>query len=300
MATKRKTTPSRKSRSWKDIDQNVKPKSMSDVARKRLLMQRVRKFALIAVAIMVGGFVGRAVLLSEKGPELLAKAGRELPVREIEVESDGSITRKWILEYLDLDREKVDLLTLNLVELKERLMEVPQIQTAEVARKFPDTLAISISERVPIAKIAAVDKRGSRAILTVDGEGVVYSGVNYSKKRLKRLPYLDGIRLKRSAAGGFENVLGMDEVARLFYEASAYAPGIYSTWSVVSLEALPSIITKSKAARKVVFQPSGYRDQLARLDYILDYYRGNLLNPIPVVDLTLGSQVPVKAVLARR
>lgn len=300
MAVKRKTTPSRSSRSWKDINQNVKPKSMSAAARKRLLAQRVRKFALITVAIIVGGFVGRAVLLSEKGPELLAKAGRELPVRNIEIQTDGSITRGWILDYLDLDREEIDLLTLSLVDLKERLTRVPQIRSVEVERKFPDTLAISVSERIPIAKIAAVNKRGSREILTVDEQGLVYSGVNYSKKRLKILPYLDGIRLKRSPAGGFENVSGMDEVAKLFYEASTYAPGIYSSWEVVSLEAMPSVITKSRTARKVIFQPGDYRAQLARLDYILDYYRGNLINPIPVIDLTLGSQVPVQAVLAKR
>jgi len=300
MAARRNPSISRKSRSWKDIDQNVKPKAMSDVARKRLLTSRFRKFALIAVAVVIGAFVGRAVLLSEKGPELLAKAGRELPVREIEVETDGSITRRWILEHLELDREFLDLLTLDLGTLKARILELPQVRGAEVARKFPDTLSISIEEREPIAKVAALDKRGRRTLLAIDGEGVVYSGVNYSRKRMKSLPYMDGIRLKRDPDGGFQNISGMDEVARLFFEASAYAPSIYRSWQVVSLEAFPNIITKSKVAKEVVFKPGDYRAQLSRLDYILDYYRGNLLNPIPMVDLTLGGQVPVKAVLAER
>jgi len=298
MAQKRKTTISRKSRSWKDIDQNVKPKAMSDVARKRMLTARVRKFALIAVAVVIGGFVGRALLLSEKGPELLAQAGRELPVREIKIETDGFITDQWILDYLELNREEIDLLTLDLISLKENLMKVSQIRTAEVAREFPDTLAIFVSEREPLAKIAGVDKRGNRNLLTVDADGVVYSGVNYSKKLLRNLPYLDGIRLKRADEGGFKEVKGMDEVSKLLDEASAYAPAIYRSWMIVSLAEFPNIITKSKAVKKAVFKPGDYRSQLAQLDYILDYDRGNRVDPIPMVDLTLGSQVPVEVSVA--
>lgn len=293
MATKKAKKTARKSNSWKDIDQDVRAKSMSSVAFKRMIFGRCRKtFVVIGViAALWGG--AKLFVMTDDFSNALMQAGRALPLKTIETESDV-LDRDWILKRLDLNRDGLNLLSLDLGAMKERLEDHPQILSAELARQLPDTLFISIEERDPIAKVLASDLERGRITLLVDAEGVVYEGVGYDRKRVRALPFLDGIRLKRND-GRFEPIVGMDVLEGLLSEARMIAPHLYSSWKVVSMEAWPNIVVKSEFAREVVFEPSpdGYRRQLAELDYIIDHHRSRSINRVARVDLTLKSQVPV-------
>jgi len=293
MATKKANKNARKPNSWKDIDQDVRVKSMSSAAFKRMIFGRCRKTLVVigAIAALWGG--AKLFLMTDDFSKALTQAGRALPLKTIETESDV-VDRDWILKRLDLNRDGLNLLSFDLGAMKERLEDHPQILRAELARQLPGTLFISIEERDPIAKILASDVERGRITLLVDAEGVVYEGVGYDRKRIRALPSLDGIRLKRND-GRFEPIAGMDVLEGLLSEARTIAPHLYSSWKVVSMEAWPNIVVKSEFAREVVFEPSpdGYRRQLAELDYIIDHHRSRSINRVARVDLTLKSQVPV-------
>ncbi len=293
MAPRKAKKKARQSRTWKDIDQDVKAKSMSSTALKRMLLGRCKKaaiFLVLAVALALGA---RAFLMTEDVSSVLSKAGRSLPIKSIETESDA-LGHEWILDYLDLNGEGLDLLGIDLAEMKQRLESYPQIVSADLARQFPDTLFITIEEREPVAKVFAADIERGRVTLLVDGEGVVYEGFGYDSKRVKALPSLDGIRLKRKD-GVFEPIDGMEMVAKLLSEAQSIAPHLYRSWRVVSLAESPNILVKSRFAREMIFEPSpnSFRRQLAELDYIIDYHKGRSLSRVDKVDLTLQTQVPV-------
>ena len=67
-------------------------------------------------------------------------------------------------------------------------------------------------------------------------------------------------------------------------------------WQIVSLERDEVLIAKGKYAKEVVFdRHADFRNQLGKLDYILDYYRTSQNGRIENVDLTLGDQVPVRS-----
>lgn len=293
MATKKPMKTARRSKSWKDIDQDVRAKSMSSTAFKRMFFARCRKSVITIVAIAAIAVGAKLFLETEDVSSALTQAGRALPLKMVETESDV-LDREWILHYLDLNRDGLNLLTLDLGEMKQSLESYSQIRSAELARQLPDTLFVSIQEREPIAKIIASDVDRARITLLVDQEGVVYEGIGYDSKMVRSLPSLDGIRLKRKD-GGFEPISGMDVVEVLLTEARTLAPHLYRSWKVVSMEAWPNIVVKSDFAKEAVFEPTpgGYRRQLAELDYIIDYNKSRSVNRVARVDLTLKSQVPV-------
>lgn len=279
---------------WKDIDQGVKPKTMSKASKQRVLMGRVRWFLGVAAIVVVVVVVAKFVLFSPVGPRLLAQAGEALPVARVEVTTDGVLSREFVLNMMELHEGETDLLALDIDVLKDRLIAIPQVRDAEVERHFPDSLAITIEEREPIVRILARRATGETIALLVDGEGYVFEGEDFDTKFLRSLPSLGGVSLKREGRG-YARIDGMKDVNDLLMEAKAVAPHIYRSWRVVSLEQSPNIVVRSKFAKEVIFEPGNYRQDLAQLDYVLDYYRGQVVNTVASIDLTLGNQVPVRA-----
>ena len=300
MDRKKESGASRKTNSWKDIDQDVKAKGISKTAFKRILLSRCRAVGAIVGAFLILAAALKLFVMNEDLSVSLSKAGRALPVKAILLESDA-LPRDWVLEYLDLSDRELDLLGLDIGQLKTKLESHPQALSVEIARQLPDTLFISVNEREPVAKVLAEDARRGRLTLLVDRYGIVYEGIGYGAKQIKSLPYLDGIRL-RQAEGGFEPLIGMEPVANLLSQAREVAPHLYQSWKVVSLAEYPSLIVKSGFVREVVFEKdkSDFRRQISRLDYIVDYYKSHAYSKVAKVDLTMNSQVPVEQTLVAR
>ncbi len=282
------------SRTWRDISQGVKPKSMSSAAWKRMQLGRVKKIGAILVLALalLAGF--RFATNVEQGPLLLSQAGKTLPVRYVQTQSDGVLDREWILGQLGLDQLGGDLLKIDITSVRRKLEDSAQVRKAQIEKRFPETLFVSVEEREPIARIVARSLQGNRLQLLVDAEGVVYEGIGYDSKLIASLPYLDIEGLKKED-GKFAKLEGLDEVGELLNEAKTIAPHLYRTWKVVSLRESPNIIVKSRNVKEARFEPKNYRSQLVKLDYIIDYNRSRMMNRVSKIDLTLGSQVPVKA-----
>ena len=120
----------RRSKSWKDIDQDVRAKSMSSTAFKRMFFARCRKSVITIVAIAAIAVGAKLFLEAEDVSSALTQAGRALPLKMVETESDV-LDREWILHYLDLNRDGLNLLTLDLGEMKQSLESYSQIRSAE-------------------------------------------------------------------------------------------------------------------------------------------------------------------------
>lgn len=300
MDRKKESEASRKTNSWKDIDQDVKAKGISKTAFKRILLSRCRAVGAIVGAFLILAAALKLFVMNEDLSVSLSKAGRALPVKAILLESDA-LPRDWVLEYLDLSDRELDLLGLDIGQLKTKLESHPQVVLVEIARQLPDTLFISVNEREPVAKVLAEDAQRGRLTLLVDRYGIVYEGIGYGAKQIKSLPYLDGIRL-RQAEGGFEPLIGMEPVANLLSQTREVAPHLYQSWKVVSLAEYPRLIVKSGFVREVVFEKdkSDFRRQISRLDYIVDYYKSHGYSKVAKVDLTMNSQVPVEQTLVAR
>lgn len=297
MATRTPTPANRRKRkanTWKDIDQSVKPKAMSSASERRVWMGRVKAtLSVVAVVLALGGALYFLPKL-EAGPELLTKAGESLPISNIDVVTNGSLDRAYILKVLNV-AEDANLLSVDLDDMKERLESIGQVKAAVVSRRFPDALEVTVVEREPMARILAQRSNGERLMLFVDDSGEVFEGDRLDPKIARSLPFLDGVALSKKEEG-FSRIENIGPVANLLSEARAIAPHLYSGWRIVSLERENRLIAKGKNAKEVVFdQNADFRNQLGKLDYILDYYRSSQVGGIESVDLTLGDQVPVRS-----
>ncbi len=253
----------------------------------------------LACACLLGGAWAALELYRtwENDPARLREPARAVPLRQVLFATDGVLDRAWIDRTLALPRG-ASLMTLDLAALERRLLASGQVRSVVLRRRFGDsTLLVTVQERTPVARLMVQAGGGAPALRLAAADGVVYEGVGYEPAGLARLPWLDGIALRRAAPGGFEPIERMDLVARLLSAAEGLVPELCAGWEVVSLARLPGdgeIVVRSREIPEIIFMADGdYARQLAKLDYIVDNLRAHGAPPVASVNLALGGQVPV-------
>lgn len=284
-------------RSWRHIRQEVTPLAMSRQGRRRRLAMWFKAGALAGVAAATGWGAYAIVHSWTTDRAALASAVHSEPVREIVRLTDGVLTTDWVVQTLALPKS-ASLMTLDLPALRDRLLAQSQVHVAVLTRKFPDTLVVTLQERTPVARVQAADGSGQAKQLLVAKDGVVYDGLNYDKQMLAGLPWLDGLRLVKSATG-YEPVAGMADVAALLGTAQLEAPHLYREWLIVSLARLAGhdeIVVKAQELPEIVFsRKRDFFKQIAQLDTVLDAARRLESKPALLsVNLALEGQVPVR------
>ncbi len=273
-------------RSWRDIPQQLKPRAMSAGGRRRVWRRSLRSVMAILAIVFIGVVAwGVSEALQDQGPGSAARAADATPVKEIALATDGVLDRAWITRTLALPKAAT-LMELDLDQLHDRLLAGGQVRSATVARKFPATLAVTLAERMPVARIMAQLADGATRELLVARDGVVYEGAGYDPAIVNSLVWLDGVKLVRTR-DRFQPITGMEPVADLLAKARNEAPHLYATWKVISLARLESdneLVVSSTVVEKVTFSVAvDFFRQLALLDVLVDTGQ-----PLKDVDLAIG------------
>jgi len=282
-------------RSWRDIPQNVKPRAMSREGRRRVKLRALR----IAAAAGVIGLAGwgawevTAALRSQGG--LPGAAGGAAPVRELSLSTDGVLDKAWLARTLALPPD-ASLMDLDLEGLRARLLASGQARSAAIVRKFPSTLAVSLSERSPVARLAAPGAGPGDPALLVARDGVSYQGTGYDPAMTGSLPWLVG-ESAPGPGGRPAPIPGMGTVAELLSRAQLEAGPIYRSWKSIDVSRLETdgeIVALTRDGLRETFgaQEDFYR-QLAKLDLLLDAAAGKPGEVIRDINLSLGGQVSV-------
>ena len=254
--------------SWRDITQGVSSRVMSAPGRRRRGMNIARAVLSFLILGGLAALVAYLVQGFDRPAETLAPVVRAEPLREIVVLTDGVLDDAWASRMLNLP-EGIGLMAVDLDAACATLLRAGQVRTAVVARDFPDTLVITLEERLPVVRIMAALEPGKHEPLVVARDGVVYRPVNNNAAMLAALPWLDGVRLTR-AGDEFAPLVGIDTVADLLLTAQQEAPHLVGTWKVVSLEEAPRLVVRTRDIRQIVFDSVNVRRQLAWLDHILE------------------------------
>jgi hypothetical protein len=284
----------RAARSWRDIPQPVKPRTMSRGGRWRLYASGLR---IAFAAVIAGGIawgVWRVAGAVQGDPGAIPASARSTPVRAPELVTDGAHTPAWLVRTLALPADAT-LMELDLEQLHRRLLDDGQVLGARLTRHFPDRLVVHVMERVPVARVMA-EWVGRRFPLLVARDGTIFPGEGYAEKMLNALPWLDGVALVRHG-DGFAPIAGMHAVADLLAKAQVEAPHLYRTWNVVSLaryELDRELEVRTFNRTTIVFNAAHlFLPQLGRLDYIWRRLEGGTAGPVRV-DLSHGWEVPVR------
>lgn len=179
------------------------------------------------------------------------------------------------------------------IHRKKLLLEAHgQVQSA-VIRRLPDRLIIDIQERMPVVRLVTRDEFGEMVDYLVDRTGYVYSGTGYDRHELSTLPFVAGVRLKRTE-NGFRRLPGMGQVDDLLGTARDHMPHLYGSWRVVDCGALPLLTIRSDDFEEIIFGPGRTLEQLRMLDMIVEANRRQMRGRQARVDLSLGNQVVVR------
>lgn len=290
-------------RTWREIPHQVRPRAMSRGGRRRLWLTLGRTIGAVLVLGLLGGAIFVFAGLFQDKPQHIAAAVNAVPMRAPVLRTDGVLDQPWLQRTLALPA-KATLMDIDLLQLRERVLADPQVRTATLTRKFPDTMEVSIAERSPIALVNARIGQAAPRPLLVARDGVVYAGNGYDPRILQELPFLDGIKLVRSG-DRFLPLQGMETVAELLATARNEAPHLYQSWRVVALGRLErdgEIEVRSDHVERIVFGARSRDDfmrQLAQLDLLIDTTRARTDRPIQEINLAVGRmtdgriQVPV-------
>jgi len=285
-------------RSWRNISQGGAAHVTTKAGRRRRLAAAVRNAALVAVGLGALWAGVEVYLTLEYNPSRLKEPVRAVPLRQIAFSTDGVLNRAWLDRTLSLPSE-ASLMTLDLVALERRLLASGQVKIASLRRRFGDnTLVVALQERSPVVRIQVQEGDSSPRLAYVARDGVVYLGEGAGPAGAERLPWLDGVRLRRTPRHDFEPVPGMELVADLLATAQTLAPELSDGWTIVSLSRLAAdqeIAVRSRDIPEIVFDAKeSFSHQIAKLAYIADSLRRQNLPPMQRVNLALGEQVPVE------
>jgi len=196
---------SRKGRSRRPVLRvNARVSRRKKISPYKFLMVAVISVAaivLIFLAVYGAGFFWRAVF----------SENRRFDVAHIEIitSHEAEIDKETIQEWLGI-AEGVNLFKLDIDGMRTNVLSnASNIRSIDITRRFPNTIHVAVSERVPVARL------GRRSSYVVDEDGYIFRQVG----GLYRLPYISGYSRVKSAGDkitgfGLSAVNVLDQCAR--------------------------------------------------------------------------------------
>ncbi|HEV8243914.1 MAG TPA: FtsQ-type POTRA domain-containing protein [Nitrospirales bacterium] len=196
---------------------------------------RALRALLWVMVLVVGGGAGWYGW-QRMGPDLLIQADRFFEIKVVDITKTERISRDEVLTLLDLPPGR-GLILINPDALERALQANPWIRRATVRRVFPDTLAVELQEREPVAVLRTAE----RAFL-VDQEGILLAeslpdvpqslpvllGVDYAEAVLREGATVERLRSGIALAGLLGQAVGRPMVVDLGVpgEVVAYDSGL--------------------------------------------------------------------------
>lgn len=288
-------------------------KPLPDNARnKRVSNPRQRKQQhLLDVKIRVGversrrvravcGFVCKLTLFASLvtgvwvgGKEALRRFVWENPdyfVREINFATDGALTREQVLNAADI-AEGRNIFTVDLAQARSAIEQMPQVESAVVQRQLPNRMSVTVSERRPIAWVAAkgdIDPSSSERSFLIDGRGIVLRS-RVVLPEYYHLPIISGFETENLVPGRRVPAMEMQaalELVRLNADNTRF-----QARNIDLAKGYCLVVTDQRRAR-ITFGLDGIERQLSRLNRYLDR-AAEERREIQTVNLIVERNVPV-------
>ncbi|MDR0728094.1 MAG: hypothetical protein LBF21_00555 [Puniceicoccales bacterium] len=223
------------------------------------------------------------------------------PLEKIELRTDGVLSAELLAPHLALPPH-IDLMEIDLKALRQRLVLLEQVREAELARQFQDrSLQITLREEKPFARVRLQGKDGTE-VLCVAASGKAFHGLGYDEQWLRSLPFLSGRPLQKRDAGTYHFGCGLGPIDDFLGRCREIYPEIYAQIRHLSLEhwdpageaRWSRLELVARCAKKIIFFPDHWDEQLQRLRYLLQEDHLKKCFPLERIDLRSGPDVRVR------
>ncbi|MGF1449940.1 MAG: hypothetical protein ACFB20_11045 [Opitutales bacterium] len=214
-------------------------------------------------------------------------------VESLQFETDGVLTREWLLRTLRLDLQAPGEAQ-DIFALKRALESQGQVRRAVVEQVPNGPLRFRLEERRPVFRLALLDDNGQPDILLVAGDGHLYRGDGYAQARLRDLPFLADETVELDPLGSMLPLEGLYPLTHLLAEARKRFPRLARQWHSfrregdlqrgLHPEAFIEVTTFSGG--QLIFRPRGFVMQLERLEEVLLQVRPSGLRKGERLDLS--------------
>ncbi len=138
---------------------------------------RNKRLMVIASRMLLGALVCAGLVFGVRyGSRRLFFDNPDYRLTKIEMQTDGTLQREQVLAAADL-REGVNIFSVNLAHVHDRLEQLPQVDEVQVVRNMPGEISVQIVERKPVAWITSDDNMAnpfaSEGAFLVDVRGVL-------------------------------------------------------------------------------------------------------------------------------
>lgn len=173
--------------------------------------------ALFLAGLLAVGWLGVNLFI-----ESFFTKNKTYEVRVVEVNTGGVMSREEVLARTGI-REGLNIFSLNLESAQSALASIPEVRTARVERILPDTVAVHIEARQPVAWAApgdtGVDPAAMETSCLVDEEGVMIKPQGFEASHA-RLPVVYGVPTEQWRPGDKIDMPELRAALRLFVLAS--------------------------------------------------------------------------------
>ena len=279
----RRATNTKRKRSKSFLEVNIR----SDAAA-RQRNSKIMKW--LCILILLGTVSAGIYWGVREGLRRFVTENPDYRLTSLEIITDGALTREQIIANSGI-HEGTNIFSINLSRSQQDLMKMPRVELAEITRTLPNRIAINITERKPVAWIAAKnteDPSSDQSSFLVDRRGTLISGRNYLPEYL-HLPIIYGIPTDNLEAGETVDTYELRSALDLVRITSESAK--IQVRSIDLSKRYCMIITDQSRAR-ITFGLEKLDEQLDRLAAVMEHVE-TTKQEIQTVNLMVQRNIPV-------
>lgn len=214
---------------------------------------------------------------------------------DLELESGGVLTPEEV-GLLTGIKHGTNLFRIDLGVAEAALENIPEVTTARVHRKLPDTISVNLEIRDPVAWVAdASDAPDVIPYLLVDQYGEIYRPRRVLDTYFA-LPVLTGVRIQELEDGDILHREDLREALTLLQTRKFHPDSTLDIRSINIGKGYCLEVTDASNAT-VLFNPGNYPQQLDRLQKLLDHCK-ETGRELEMVNLIPNRNTPVRFVMA--
>jgi cell division protein FtsQ len=283
----RRVSTSRQRRQQHLLDVKVRARRASHHRNRRILVA-------LSKIILVAGLVAGIYFGVRTGVAKFFFQNPDYALSTIVIHTDGTLQRDQVLKRAEL-REGLNIFSVNLARVQERLQQLAQVEEVQVERKLPNELDIQITERKPIAWITSektmVDPFTSDAAYLIDARGIVMKEKNLLTDYLA-LPVISGCTNEALTPG--KPVDSFETRAALELLRLATTSFMQTRFQISDVDVSNGycLLVRDKNHTEVMFDFDHLEEQMQRLEQLL-VYSDDSQRQIATVNLLVARNTPV-------